>query len=182
MVAFGQLSLFLVTLLTNSANIVSAAPSWTSKGFCWDEIDNLFVFGDSYTYTEGKLGTPWYSWNNFTSPSDVHHDPILLNKTSADGPNWVEYLTNCFEGLPQTCHPHLYNFAYGGADIDPTAITKHDQYTKSFVEQIDQWKVSVNDYVPWKPSNTLAAFWIGINDVGDTWEWTNASNKNTMYM
>lgn len=41
MVAFGQLSLLLVTLLANSVDIVSAAPPWTSKGFCWDKIENL---------------------------------------------------------------------------------------------------------------------------------------------
>lgn len=82
-------------------------------------------------------------------------------KTSAGGPNWVEYLTGCFEGLPQTCHPHLYDIAFAGSDIDPATITKHHPYTKSFVEQIDQWKSCVNGHVHWTSSNTLATFWMG---------------------
>lgn len=33
----------------------------------------------------------------------------------------IEYLTRCFEGLPSQCAFHqLWDFAFAGADIDPT--------------------------------------------------------------
>ncbi|KAI9243733.1 hypothetical protein BDA99DRAFT_529907 [Phascolomyces articulosus] len=153
---------------------VLALPRPTTD-FCWNNIDTLFVFGDSYSYVEGRLGTKEFSWNNFTSPGAVHHDPILVNKTSANGPNWAEYLTDCYEGLPQRCHKKLYDIAFAGADIDPVLITKHHPYTISFVEQIEQWKENMVHAVPWKTQNTLATFWMGINDVGDTSSWTNIS-------
>ncbi|KAI9492662.1 hypothetical protein BDB00DRAFT_427403 [Zychaea mexicana] len=160
-------------LLLLSQNIVYALPRPT--GFCWKRIDTLFVFGDSYSYVEGRLGTKNYSWDNFTSPGSVHHNPILLNKTSAGGPNWAEYLTECYQGLPQRCDPALYDIAFAGADIDPVLISKHHPYTISFVEQVDQWKDHVDRAIHWKPPNTLATFWMGINDVGDTESWTNIS-------
>ncbi|KAG2225424.1 hypothetical protein INT45_010060, partial [Circinella minor] len=121
-----------------------------------------FVFGDSYSYVEGRLGAKDFSWNNFTLPGAVHRDPILLNRTSAGGPNQVEYLTDCYEGLPQRCHPKVYNIAFAGADIDPSLIAKHHPYTISFMEQLDQWKKNVAYYtIPWKTQNTLATFWMG---------------------
>ncbi|ORZ02419.1 hypothetical protein BCR43DRAFT_430848, partial [Syncephalastrum racemosum] len=134
-----------------------------------------FVFGDSYSYTEGQLGTPEFSWSNFTDKASLSNNPILLNKTSADGPNWVEYLTGCYQGLPQHCHPKLYNLAFAGADIDPAKITKHHDFTVSFVEQVEQFVDFVNPRIKWDPKSTLGAFWIGINDVGDTVKWTNIS-------
>jgi hypothetical protein len=40
--------------------------------------------------------------------------------TSAGGPNWVEYLTGCFSGLPSKCKRQLWDFAFAGADVSTT--------------------------------------------------------------
>jgi len=48
-------------------------------------------------------------------------DVILMSltneKTSSGGPNWVEYLTGCYEGFPWACKKQLWDFAFAGSDI-----------------------------------------------------------------
>lgn len=52
---------------------------------------------------------------------------------------WNQYLTGCFEGLLQNCHKHLWNFAYGGAIIDPSAVINIDSCSVSLVEHVNRW-------------------------------------------
>ncbi|KAI8138706.1 hypothetical protein BJV82DRAFT_630234 [Fennellomyces sp. T-0311] len=164
----------LLVVLALWAAVAHALPR-PKDGFCWKKIDTFFVFGDSYTSVVGPLGTPGFTWNNFTTPGAVYNDAILLNQTTAGGPNWPQYLTNCYAGLPQHCRLHLYDIAFAGATIDDALVARHHDYTVTFVEQIEQWKTRVEHAIHWDPKKTLTGFWIGINDVSDTKAWTNIS-------
>jgi hypothetical protein len=101
------------------------------------------AFGDSYTYIQGTDGLQNYSFigdlQNFTyTPQQLLTDEIVQNQvplfiprassffiiyvtlqigTSAGGPNWVEYLTGCFSGLPSKCGTQLWDFAFAGSDV-----------------------------------------------------------------
>ncbi len=80
------------------------------------------AFGDSYTFVQGTLGHQNYSFigdaqkYSFTA-SQLLSDSIVLNQTSAGGPNWVEYLTGCYSGPPLNCKKQLWDFAFAGADV-----------------------------------------------------------------
>ncbi|KAH8548157.1 hypothetical protein BGW37DRAFT_431400 [Umbelopsis sp. PMI_123] len=166
---------------------VLAKPVGNPEKFEWNKNKVVFAFGDSYTYTQGEYGLTNFSWNTFQQLDKhgrviVEEDPILLNqvidisrKTSAGGPNWIEYVTGCYSGLPSKCKHSLYNIAFAGADVDPTKIELHHNFSIDYVTQIDQWFTYVQPKVEYKSSNTLAASFIGINDVGDTSKWTNVS-------
>ena len=99
------------------------------------------AFGDSYTYVQGTQGLQNYSFigdlQNYTfTPQQLLTDEIVQNQvhhslsklctpssdliqigTSAGGPNWVEYLTGCFAGLPSRCKRQLWDFAFAGSDV-----------------------------------------------------------------
>jgi hypothetical protein len=51
----------------------------------------------------------------------------------------------------------------------------HHNFSIDYVTQIEQWFTYVKPKVHYKSSNTLAASFIGINDVSDTSKWTNVS-------
>lgn len=97
-----------------------------ASGFSWDSTAALLTFGDSYTYVEGTYGRVNGSFIGseldfaFT-PEMLEDNKILVNHTSAEGANWVEYLTGCFEGYPAECtgegQTPLWDFAFGGADV-----------------------------------------------------------------
>lgn len=88
------------------------------------------AFGDSYTYVQGTLGYPNYSFIGSYLPGqfaitieELLSDKIVQNfsGTAEGGPNWVEFLTGC--GLapnftsPQSCSMSLWDFAFAGADV-----------------------------------------------------------------
>lgn len=87
------------------------------------EMHNLLAFGDSYTYVQGTQGHWNYSFisdafNYSFTPDQLLSSQIVKNTTSSGGPNWVEYLTGCHEGLPAECPgTKLWDFAFAGADI-----------------------------------------------------------------
>jgi hypothetical protein len=102
------------------------------------------AFGDSYTYVQGTAGLQNYSFigdlqNYSYSPQTLLTDEIVQNQvrtlkivrndmltrraqigTSAGGPNWVEFLTGCFSGLPSKCKRQLWDFAFAGSDVSTT--------------------------------------------------------------
>lgn len=97
----------------------------------------------------------------------------------------LEFLTGCFSGLPTACDKQLWDFAFAGADIDanllvsclPTRsvtdfgrarLPRHHDFTVPLVDQVKQWIVYASAVIPHPPRETLTAWWIGINDTGDT--------------
>lgn len=72
-----------------------------------------------------------------------------------------------------------YNIAYGGATVDsgivapwqPTVLSLKDQVQKEYLPTYGSRPSSA----PFTESDSLFAFWIGINDVGNTWWLSNAT-------
>lgn len=69
--------------------------------------------------------------------------------------------------------------------LDSTAL--HHPYTVPLVNQTQQFLtyglpvLSPLLHLPQSPSQTLTVFWIGINDIDDTSEWTNITSFPTFY-
>ena len=65
-----------------------------------------------------------------------------------------------------------YNFAYGGATIDASLVTPYEPTVQSLTDQVNQFLATVASKpatAPWTSSNTLFSFWIGINDIGNSY-------------
>ncbi|TLD25882.1 carbohydrate esterase family 16 protein [Venturia nashicola] len=141
----------------------------------WKGIKYMFVFGDSYTQTgfnpsgiQPSLGNPL-------------GNPPYPGWTSSNGPNWVDYLTVEYN----SSNLLTYNFADGGATIDaklakpwkPEVLSLSDQVEKRYLKNY----ANKPPQAPWALSNSLFAFWIGINDVGDTYWEKNTSRVDKLF-
>ncbi|TVY49435.1 Acetylesterase [Lachnellula cervina] len=142
-------------------------------------ISNSLAFGDSYTYVQGTYGRQNYSFigdlqNYSFTPEKLLSDEIVQNQTgtSAGGPNWVEYLTGCFSGLPSRCTKQLWNFAFAGSDVSTEYTPLHHNYSVSLTNQIAQWNTYARPVLPATLSKSLVAVFIGINDISDTSKYT----------
>lgn len=141
--------------------------SWSG----WSNIEQLFVFGDSYTQTgfDPKSTQP--------NPSNPIGNPPYPGYTSSNGPNWVDFLTTTYNQSQIL----TYNLAYGGATVDsalvapyqPTVISMRNQVQTQFLPVYGSPPASA----PWTAESSLFAFWIGINDVGNSWY----LNNTTLY-
>ncbi|RPD53876.1 hypothetical protein L226DRAFT_548395 [Lentinus tigrinus ALCF2SS1-7] len=142
--------------------------------FNWNKIKYVYAFGDSYTFVGGTQGYPKFSFIgsafNFSyTPQQLLEDEIQLNVTGSDGASWLEYLTGCFQGRPAECAPRqLWDFAFSGADVDKTLIPLHHNFSVDLVDQVREWALFASDVIPHPAEETITAFWIGINDTGDT--------------
>jgi phospholipase/lecithinase/hemolysin len=130
--------------------------------FSWANTEFLFTFGDSYT-TDGY---------NITAGIDSP-DPGF---TSSNGPNWVEFLG----GTYNITNTKVFNLASGGATIDAALVPPFLPFPAvlSVVNQVSQFQEFLAPKpagANWNSSNSLFAIWIGINDVGNSFPWTNIS-------
>ena len=179
--AFSLLALaFLASL--SSAFPPPAPASIHSTPFSWVNTTHLLALGDSYTYVQGTAGRQNYSFigdafNYSYTPSELLSTRIVQNQigTSAGGPNWVEYLTGCYAGLPAQCNGYsnasdgsqrvkqkqLWDFAFAGADISADYLPLHHNYSVDLDSQIKQWDTYARPYLPVDPAKGLAAIWIG---------------------
>ena len=173
-------------ILTMAALAATAAAAPTSangpkKGrFSWKKTKSLIAFGDSYTYVQGLLGHPNYTYigDNFDisfTPSELFSNRIVQNQTStaSGGPVWTEFITNCGvkPGLtdPRKCEKQLWDFAYAGSNTDTVLTPLHWNHTVSLEKQIEQF-VTYGDPAlqkVLKRKDALVAIWIGINDIND---------------
>ncbi|KAF5369352.1 hypothetical protein D9758_002760 [Tetrapyrgos nigripes] len=53
-------------------------------------------------------------------------------------------------------------------NIDAALLPRHHNETISLVEQVQQWASFASSVIPHPSGETMAAWWIGINDTGDT--------------
>ncbi|KAN0089871.1 carbohydrate esterase family 16 protein [Hyaloscypha variabilis] len=167
--------------------ICKALPAYQpSSSFNWNNANFLLAFGDSYTYVQGTAGLQNYSFigdlqNYSYSPQTLLTDEIVQNQigTSAGGPNWVEYLTGCFSGLPSKCKRQLWDFAFAGSDVSTTYTPLHHNFTVSFVNQIKQWAIYAKPVISVDLSKALVAIFIGINDISDSSKYTFPRNNAT---
>ncbi|KAF2087473.1 carbohydrate esterase family 16 protein [Saccharata proteae CBS 121410] len=144
-------------------------------------MQHLLAFGDSYTFVQGTQGLWNFSFisdafNYSYTPEQLLTDKIVKNTTSSGGANWVEYLTRCYEGLPRNCTgTQLWDFAFAGADISTAFLPLHHNYSVDLDHQVVQWDLYARSVLKSDPKDTLVAFWIGINDIGDSGKFTNVS-------
>ncbi|KAF7295694.1 SGNH-hydro domain-containing protein [Mycena indigotica] len=128
----------------------------------WGNTKYLFVFGDSYTTTGFNVS----AGVNSTDPGWV----------SSNGPNWVQTLRDTYN----VAGTKVFNLAFGGATIDSKLVTPYQPTVLSVVDQVAQFKAMLSSKPPgatWDSSNALFAVWIGINDVGNAWSWTNTTQS-----
>lgn len=145
---------------------------------------NRIAFGDSYTYvqgTEGYANSTFIGSNlNFSyTPAQLLSDRIWQNFTSTaeGGPNWIEFLTKCglHYGLsnPRQCQLQLWDFAFGGAEVSVEYTPLHHPWSVQLVNQTEEFLLYAEPVLKHivDPTETLVAFWIGINDIGDSAEY-----------
>ncbi|KAF5373619.1 hypothetical protein D9758_000988 [Tetrapyrgos nigripes] len=72
----------------------------------------------------------------------------------------------------------VFDLASGGATIDAALVPPFQPTVLSIVDQVNQFKTFLAPKpatAEWQSSDTLFAIWIGINDVGNSFPWTNIS-------
>ncbi|KAF9818645.1 hypothetical protein IEO21_02625 [Rhodonia placenta] len=145
-----------------AASCVLSAAKLVSGQLYWNETKFLFTFGDSYT-TDG------YNISAGVNSPDPGY-------TSSNGPNWVEYLS----GTYNVTDTKVFNLASGGATIDAALVAPYLPTVLSIVDQVSQFQeylASKPAGAEWDSSNSLFAIWIGINDVGNSYGWTNVTSQ-----
>jgi phospholipase/lecithinase/hemolysin len=169
MVKSVALALSLAT--TSLAASQAQGSSWSG----WKNVKHLFVFGDSYTQTGFNVnGTQ-------PSPSNPLGNPPYPGWTSSNGPNWVGFLTTTYNASTLL----TYNMAYGGATVDSALVTPYTPTVISMKQQVQTQFLptygSHPDFAPWTSDSSLFAFFIGINDVGNSWWLNNATLYDTIF-
>ncbi|KAK7691966.1 hypothetical protein QCA50_005371 [Cerrena zonata] len=121
-----------------------------------------FSFGDSYTQTgfttDGAIPATGNPLGN----------PPYPGFTAVGGTNWIDLNTVQFNNsLILT-----YNYAYGGATIDANLVAPYTPTVLSMTDQVNQFLSTVANKpssAPWTSGNSLFSFWIGINDIGNSY-------------
>jgi phospholipase/lecithinase/hemolysin len=130
--------------------------------------------GDSYTSTSfNETGIQ-------PTPTNPLGNPPYPGWTSANGPNWVDFLTvKHNKSVVLT-----YNIAYGGATINSALVAPYLPTVSSVADQIqNQWfptYASKPSFAPWTSKDTLFAIFDGINDVGNSW-WKGVEETTKLY-
>lgn len=134
----------------------SQEPPWHG----WASIEHMVVFGDSITSTKFNFR------GEQPSQSNPLGNPDFPGSTSANGPNWVGYLTGTYNAT----FLKTLNLAAGGATVDGEIVSGIYPIVKSFKDQIFKWwlprYVSAPSDFPWKADNTLFVPFLGTNDIG----------------
>ncbi|KAH7396653.1 hypothetical protein DE146DRAFT_44482 [Phaeosphaeria sp. MPI-PUGE-AT-0046c] len=164
-------------LLLYLASTTLAAPSATNTTSWsgWKNVKQLFVFGDSYTQTgfDPKANQP--------SASNPFGNPTYPGWTSSNGPNWVGFLTTTYN----QSNILTYNLAYGGATVDSALVTPYAPTVISMKDQVQTQYIPIYGShpatAPWSAESSLFAFFIGINDVGNSWWLNNATLYDAIF-
>ncbi|KAI0373068.1 hypothetical protein BV20DRAFT_938785 [Pilatotrama ljubarskyi] len=152
-------------LFWKASSLLCAASAASAK-LTWGTTKFLFTFGDSYT-TDG-----------FNISAGV--DSPVPGFTSSNGPNWVQFLG----GTYNVTDTKVFNLASGGATIDAALVAPFEPTVLSIVDQVTQFHEILAPKpagARWNSSNSLFAFWIGINDVGNSFGWTNVSSQSDFH-
>jgi phospholipase/lecithinase/hemolysin len=163
----------LVLLLAATSLAKPFAPNNSWSG--WKNVKQLFVFGDSYTQTgfDPKAAQP--------SASNPFGNPAYPGWTSSNGPNWVGFLTATYNQSKIL----TYNMAYGGATVDSALVTPYASTVISMKDQIQTQYLPIYGShpttAPWTGASSLFAFFIGINDVGNSWYINNVTLYDTIF-
>ncbi|GAB1525522.1 hypothetical protein RhiTH_008685 [Rhizoctonia solani] len=155
---------------------VSAILFDTNKLFA-DILDNAAAYG--FTNTTGFFGD---RLNLNVTGAQVQSGDIISNGTSSGGANWIQMITGCYQGRPSECPRTLWDFAFGGATIDPDIVALEAEWIIPLTDQGGQWVQARNDNLLEAPGdNSLAAFFIGINDMLGATPWKNVTEWDTFW-
>ncbi|KAJ8503321.1 hypothetical protein ONZ45_g10951 [Pleurotus djamor] len=155
----------MLSLLFLAINLPGLVAGRERTHFDWNQIKHVYAFGDSYTFVQGTLGHANFSFIGDALSPTFTPEQLLSNEIV---PRNLEFLTGCFQGRPADCAIQLWDFAFAGADIDAALLPRHHDFTVALVEQVEQWATFTSHVLPKPPASTLTAWWIGINDTGDT--------------
>ncbi|GJE94718.1 hypothetical protein PsYK624_108890 [Phanerochaete sordida] len=122
-----------------------------------------FSFGDSYTQT-GFVDT-----DTLPAVGNPLGNPPFPGYTAVGGTNWIDEITVKYNNsLVLT-----YNYAYGGATIDASLVAPYEPTVLSLTDQVNDFLsspvVSKPATAPWTSANAMFSFWIGINDIGNSY-------------
>lgn len=113
--------------------------------------------GDSYTSTSFNIHGPQ------PNPQNPLGNPAYPGATSADGPNYVDFLTTTYN----QSFIRTFNLGYGGATIDPSLVgSPYGLIVQSFQQQVQEEFIptyATNSGVEWSGSNSLFTVFFGIN-------------------
>ncbi|KAH7092957.1 hypothetical protein FB567DRAFT_159713 [Paraphoma chrysanthemicola] len=164
-------SLALTLSLVATGLAAPTASSWSG----WKNVKQLFVFGDSYTQTGFN---PTSTQPNAANPFG---NPNYPGWTSSNGPNWVGFLTATYNQSKIL----TYNLAYGGATIDSALVKPYADTVLSVKDQVQKQFLPIYGShpatAPWTAASSLFSFFIGINDVGNSWWLNNATLYDTIF-
>ncbi|KAL1881762.1 hypothetical protein Daus18300_000815 [Diaporthe australafricana] len=155
-------------LLSRQAAPNASSCAATTEWAGFSGLKHAFVFGNSYTTTYFN-----FTQEPYPQPGQPLGNPGYPGYTSSNGPNWIDYLTVKYnQSLFLT-----YNLAYGGATVDsdlvapyePTVLSVKQQVQDEFVPGYTGASPSAPGAPDWTGEDTLAAVWIGINDVGNSY-------------
>jgi len=125
-------------------------------------------------YVGNPIGNPIFPGYTVCRPSY----PFLLCISSWPSPcqacglvnNWVDWTIATLNGT----YIATYDFAYGGATIDANLVAPYLPTVKSLIDQVSDfgnYTAYGRPYYPgYTPDNSVWAFWIGINDIGNSWD------------
>ncbi|KDQ12174.1 carbohydrate esterase family 16 protein [Botryobasidium botryosum FD-172 SS1] len=124
----------------------------------------ILVHGDSYTQTGFEIT------GDKPSLSNPLGNPPYPGWTACGSTvaNWIGFVTVNYN----TTKVLTYNFAYGGATIDAKLVTPYTPTVRSMTDQVNIFLSNVASkpsYAPWAPGNSIFSFFIGINDIGNSW-------------
>lgn len=108
-------------------------------------------------------------------------NPAPSGWTSSNGPNWLDFLATTYNAS----FIKAYNLAYGGATVDSSLVTPYAPTVLSLKDQVQteflpRYGSHPKD-APWTAKDSLFAFFIGINDVGNSWWLNNATLYDTIF-
>ncbi|KAJ3540284.1 hypothetical protein NM208_g415 [Fusarium decemcellulare] len=124
----------------------------------FSKLKTLFVFGDSYSRTG-------FDPSDEDQPSVLNPlgNPPFPGRTSANGPNWVGYLTASFNESVVLA----YNFAASGATLDISIVNNNDY---DVIHEIDEgFTPYYKKGETFDADTSLFAIWIGINDIANSY-------------
>ncbi|KAL4784547.1 hypothetical protein BJX76DRAFT_367544 [Aspergillus varians] len=124
----------------------------------------FFTFGNSYTQTG------FSTTGEQPSVSNPMGNPALGTGTTTGGLNWVGYLATEENSSPVLS----YNLAIGGATIDDSLVASSQGDLVSQVDLFEQAYGSSPEAAPWTAENAVFGFWIGVNDIGNSFYNTDA--------
>ncbi|MBE7179944.1 MAG: SGNH/GDSL hydrolase family protein, partial [Terriglobus roseus] len=103
------------------------------------------------------------------SASNPLGNPPYPGVTTSNGPNWVNLLATTYnQSLVLT-----YDFAFGGATVDQGVVAAYNPGVISMRRQVEELYLpkyaAAPATAPWTARDSLFAFFIGINDVGNSY-------------